>query len=199
MPQTGPTTATLTAKTLEAWVALPTLDQRGGGVITVESISGGVFDSLVFSEKQKAKWMAGSNNGVRTQNVNGPAETSKPGELIHLAIVYQTDGKIELYRNGQPYGTGYAPANEKATLATFAQAKSRLLFGRRHTGGGNAFLKGELEEARLYGFALTAAQIADSFKAGTLRGELTPIATKSDKLDALRTQAKRATHPAGPD
>ena len=189
--ETGPTSATLTAKTLEAWVALPTLDQRGGGVITVESIGGGVFDSLVFSEKQKAKWMAGSNNSVRTQNVNGPAETSKPGELIHLAIVYQTDGKIELYRNGQPYGTGYAPANEKATLATFAQAKSRLLFGRRHTGGGNAFLQGELEEARLYGFALTAAQIADSFKAGTLRGELTPIATKSDKLEALRTQAKQ--------
>jgi hypothetical protein len=189
--ETGPTPETLTAKTLEAWVALPTLDQRGGGVITVESIGGGVFDSLVFSEKQKAKWMAGSNNSVRTQNVNGPAETSKPGELIHLAIVYQTDGKIELYRNGQPYGTGYAPANEKATLATFAQTKSRLLFGRRHTGGGNAFLQGELEEARLYGFALTAAQIADSFKAGTLRGELTPIATKSDKLEALRTQAKQ--------
>ncbi|TSA35531.1 MAG: DUF1549 domain-containing protein, partial [Opitutales bacterium] len=146
--ETGPTPENLTAKTLEAWVALSTLDQRGGGVITVESIGGGIFDSLVFAERQKAKWMAGSNNGVRTQNVNGPAETSKPGELIHLAIVYQTDGHIELYRNGQPYGSGYAHANEKAALHTFAQDKSRLLFGRRHTGGGNAFLRGELEEAR---------------------------------------------------
>jgi hypothetical protein len=187
--QTGPTSATLTAKTLEAWVALPTLDQRGGGVITVESIGGGNFDSLVFAEKQKAKWMAGSNNGVRTQNVDGPAETTKPGELIHLAIVYQPDGRITLFRNGQPYGIGYAPANEKAALHAFAQDKSRLLFGRRHTGGGNSFLRGELEEARLYGFALTAAQIADSFRAGTLRGELQPVATKSDKLDALRAQA----------
>jgi hypothetical protein len=133
--------------------------------------------------------MAGSNNSLRTQNVNGPAETSKPGELIHLAIVYQADGRIELYRNGQPYGTGYAPANEKAALHTFAQDKSRLLFGRRHTGGGNAFLRGELEEARLYGFALTAAQIADSFKAGTLRGELAPVATKDEKLAGLRAQA----------
>ena len=187
--ETGPTTETLTAKTLEAWVALPTLDQRGGGVITVESIGGGTFDSLVFAERQKGKWMAGSNNSLRTQNVNGPAETSKPGELIHLAIVYQADGRIELYRNGQPYGTGYAPANEKAALHTFAQDKSRLLFGRRHTGGGNAFLRGELEEARLYGFALTAAQIADSFKAGTLRGELAPVATKDEKLAGLRAQA----------
>ncbi len=189
--ETGPTTETLTTKTLEAWVALPTLDQRGGGVITVESIGGGTFDSLVFAERQKAKWMAGSNNSLRTQNVNGPAETSKPGELVHLAIVYQADGRIELYRNGQPYGSGYAPANEKAALHTFSQAKARLLFGRRHTGGGNAFLQGELEEARLYGFALTAAQIADSFKAGTVRGELGPVAAKSDKLDALHEQATK--------
>ena len=187
--ETGPTSATLTAKTLEAWVALPTLDQRGGGVITVESIGGGIFDSLVFAEKQKSRWMAGSNNGVRTQNVNGPAETSKPGELIHLAIVYQPDGKIELYRNGQPYGQGYAPANEKAALHTFAQDKSRLLFGRRHTGGGNAFLRGEIEEARLYRFALTPAQVEDSFKAGALRGELAPVATTDKKLDGLRAHA----------
>ncbi|MEY3392221.1 MAG: hypothetical protein RLZZ322_1070, partial [Verrucomicrobiota bacterium] len=189
--ETGPTAETLTAKTLEAWVALSTLDQRGGGVITTESIGGAIFDAIVFGEKQKARWMAGSNNSVRTQNVNGPAETAKPGELIHLAIVYQPDGRIELYRNGQPYGAGYAPANEKAALHTFVTGKTRLLFGRRHTGGGNAFLRGELEEARLYGFALTAAQIADSFKAGTLRGELTPVAAKDDKLDALRAQATR--------
>jgi hypothetical protein len=187
--ETGGTSETLTAKTLEAWVALPTLDQRGGGVITIESIGGGVFDSLVFAEKQKAKWMAGSNNGVRTQNVNGPTETAKRGELIHLAIVYQPDGRIALYRNGQPYGAGYAAANEQAALHTFAQSKSRVLFGRRHTGGGNAFLRGELEEARLYGFALTAAQIADSFRAGTLRGELAPVAAQSEKLEALRAQA----------
>ena len=189
--ETGPTPETLKAKTLEAWVALSTLDQRGGGVVTTESIGGGVFDALVFGERQKSKWMAGSNNSVRTQNVNGPAETAKPGELIHLAIVYQPDGRIELYRNGQPYGAGYAPADEKAALHTFVAGKTRLLFGRRHTGGGNAFLRGELEEARLYGFALTAAQIADSFRAGTLRGELTPVATKDEKLDTLRDQAAR--------
>ena len=189
--ETGPTPETLKAKTLEAWVALSTLDQRGGGVVTTESIGGGVFDALVFGERQKSKWMAGSNNSVRTQNVNGPAETAKPGELIHLAIVYQPDGRIELYRNGQPYGAGYAPADEKAALHTFVAGKTRLLFGRRHTGGGNAFLRGELEEARLYGFALSAAQIADSFRAGTLRGELTPVATKDEKLDTLRGQAAR--------
>jgi hypothetical protein len=187
--ETAPTSATLTAKTLEAWVALSTLEQRGGGVITVESVGGRTFDSLVFAERQKGRWMAGSNNSVRTQDVNGQPETAKPGELIHLAIVYQPDGRIELYRNGKAYGSGYAPANEKAALHAFVAGKSRLLFGRRHTGGGNAFLLGELEEARLYGFALTAAQIADSFRAGTLRGELPAVAVKNERLDALRAQA----------
>jgi hypothetical protein len=188
--ETAPTSTTLTAKTLEAWVVLPTLDQRGGGVVTLESVGGRIFDSLVFAERQKGRWMAGSNNGVRTQDVNGQHETAKPGELIHLAIVYQPDGRIELYRNGKAYGSGYAPANEKAALQAFAAAKSHLLFGRRHTGGGNAFLRGELEEARLYGFALTAAQIADSFRAGTLRGELPVVAVKNERLDALRAQAE---------
>ncbi|MFZ9437142.1 MAG: DUF1553 domain-containing protein [Opitutales bacterium] len=187
--ETTPTSTTLTAKTLEAWVALPTLEQRGGGVITVESVGGRIFDSLVFAERQKGRWMAGSNNGVRTQDVNGQPETAKPGELIHLAIVYQPDGRIELYRNGKAYGSGYAPANEKAALQAFAAGKSHLLFGRRHTGGGNAFLRGELEEARLYGFALTAGQIADSFRASTLRGELPAVAVKNERLDALRAQA----------
>ena len=50
--ETGPTLETLKAKTLEAWVALSTLDQRGGGVVTTESIGGGVFDALVFGERQ---------------------------------------------------------------------------------------------------------------------------------------------------
>ncbi len=189
--ETGPTAETLAAKTLEAWVALPTLAQRGGGVVTVESIGGAVFDAIVFGERQPAKWMAGSNNGVRTRNVDGPTETAQAGVLIHLAIVYQPDGRIELYRNGQPYGQGYAPANETAGPTAFTAGKSRLLFGRRHTGGGNAFLRGELEEARLYGFALTAAQVADSFRAGTLRGEIAPVTAKNGALDALRAEANQ--------
>jgi hypothetical protein len=189
--ETAPLSETLTAKTLEAWVALPTLDQRGGGVLTVESVGGAVFDSLVFAEKQKAKWMAGSNNGVRTQNVDGPAETAQPGDLVHLAIVYQPDGRIELYRNGRPYGSGYAPANEKAALHAFPKDRTHLLFGRRHTGGGNAYLRCELEEARLYDFALTSSQVADSYRAGTLRGELAPLAEKDGELTALRAQAER--------
>jgi hypothetical protein len=187
--ETAATAETLTAKTLEAWVALPTLAQRGGGVVTVESIGGAVFDAIVFAEKQPARWMAGSNNGVRTQPFGGPPETAAPDKLIHLALVYHADGRIELFRDGQRQGQGYAPANAQAGPATFAAGKSRVLFGRRHTGGGNAFLQGEIEEARLYGSALSAEQVAASFRAGIVRGDL-PAPVEAGRLATVRTQAQ---------
>src|SRR5262249_50255199 len=46
--------------------------------------------------------------------------------------------------------------------------ESRVLFGLRHTGGGNAFFAGEIEEARLYDRALTAAEVAASARAAGL-------------------------------
>lgn len=189
--ETGGTTETLTAKTLEAWVQLSTLAQSGGGVLTIESIDAKVFDSIVFAEKQPQRWMSGSNNEIRTQNVGGPAENAPSTELVHVAITYSADGQTTIYRNGQPYGKGYNPTNASAFPHTFAQANSHLLFGRRHTGGGNAFLQGEIEEARLYDFALTAEQIALSFRTGILRGEVPAVAASDATLQAAREEADK--------
>ncbi len=175
---TAPLAQDLNAKTLEAWVALPSLDQSGGGVVTVETLGGGVFDSMVFAERQPKQWMAGSDNGKRTRDFGGPAENAKPNELIHLALVTDATSRITLYRNGQPYGTSYIPDGEQATLREFGAGKARVLFGRRHTGGGRAFLKGEIEEARLYTSALSAQQVSASFRAGIFRGKIQDLARK---------------------
>jgi cytochrome c553 len=207
---TSPLSRDLQAKTLEAWVALSTLDQKGGGVVTVETISGGVFDSVVFAEKQKSRWMAGSDNGKRTRDFNGPAEDSKPTVLIHLALVTDADNRVTLYRNGKPYGTSYVPEGDQATLRTFGAGKSRLLFGRRHTGPANAFLKGEIEEARLYTSALTAQQVEASFRAGVFRGRIQDVARKltpaeeterqqyRTQIAALQAELRRLTDAQGP-
>jgi hypothetical protein len=181
----------LAAKTLEAWVLLPTLAQSGGGVLTVESLGGKVFDAIVFAEKQPQRWMSGSDNGVRTRNVDGPAETAGPAERVHIAITYSADGQTTLYRNGEPYGQAYGPANAAAALHAFAPAQSHVLFGRRHTGGGKAYLQGELEEARLYDVALTAVQVRASFRTGILRGEGNAPAAKDEAFQALRAEAAR--------
>ena len=65
---------------------LDNLTQRGGGVITVQEKDGGLFDSIVFGERDPGQWMAGSNGFVRTQSFNGTPE--KAVELTHVAIAY---------------------------------------------------------------------------------------------------------------
>ena len=74
--QTAPLAADLKEKTLEAWVILPDLATRGGGVITVEMAGGVTFDSIVFGEQQPRRWMAGSNGFVRTRTVSPADETA---------------------------------------------------------------------------------------------------------------------------
>ena len=170
----------LREKTLEAWVALASLTQVGGGVISIETDTGAIFDSITFAEKDARLWLAGSNNHRRSRSVAGPAETAKPDELIHVAIAYRADGSLALYRNGQPYGPAYTPDDAPVTFPKTA----RLLFGRRHTGGGRAFLAGEIDEARLYDRALTTTEIAASFQAG-------PIGLTAKELAAALTPEQR--------
>lgn len=181
--RTAPLERGLREKTLEAWVILASLDQQGGGAMTIETLDGRGFDSIVFGEQEARRWMAGSDGFARTRSANGPAETAKPGELVHLAIVYRTDHSIALYRNGAPYGSHYTPG-ESAKLRAFEAGAARVLFGMRHTGGGNPFLAGELEEARLYDRALEGAEVMTSFKAGP--GLVTP-----DQVEQALTHEQR--------
>ena len=51
--RTVPTSRDLREKTLEAWVSLSNLEQRGGGVVSIEH--GGAFDAIVFGEREPAK------------------------------------------------------------------------------------------------------------------------------------------------
>jgi len=153
----------LVEKTLEAWVALPNLDQRAGGVMSVQLKNNGAFDAIVFAERVPRRWMAGSEGFVRTRDLKGPDE-AKVNELVHLAIAYGRDHRIAVYRNGKPYDTPYRPG--ESPLRTFSEGTSQIVFGQRHTSAGNGFLTGEIEEARLYDRALSPSEIEASFQAG---------------------------------
>ncbi len=155
---TPPLNHTLRAKTLEAWVDLADLDQRGGGVLSVETLDGGVFDALVFAEQTPRQWLAGSNFFVRSKSFEGEPEATT-GHPVHLAIVYADDGTITAYRNGQAYGKPY----RASALQSFAAGRSRLLFGLRHSPlGGNKMLTGRIHRAALHDRALTAPEVAAS-------------------------------------
>jgi hypothetical protein len=185
----------LTEKTLEAWVYLPTLKQGGGGVMSVQTLNGDAFDGIVFAERKPLRWMAGSEFYLRTKDLSAPDESAKPDEPIHLAITYAADGRIAVYRNGRPYGENYVPDASKSPIP-FRTGKSQVIFGRRHTGGGNAFLRAEIDEARLYDTALTAEQVSASFRAGVeriTREELRAAMSDADRraYEASEAEARR--------
>ena len=166
--ETTPLARDLSAKTLEAWVALPTLDQGGGGVIGVQAATGHAFDSIVFAERTPRRWVAGSEGFVRTRDLDASDESAKPGELVHVATTYAADGRITVYRNGRQYGPSYLPTGTNGP-ATFKAKDARVIFGLRHTGGGKPFLTGEIEEARLYDRALSPDEVRASFRGGVDR------------------------------
>jgi hypothetical protein len=114
--------ATCGKKTLEAWVALDDRQQRGGAAISIENSDGSVFDAIVYGERQAGKWMAGSSGFERTRDLDAPEETSGPGVLVHLTIVYRGDNSIAVFRNGEPYGKPYTPASELRTTGPATRA-----------------------------------------------------------------------------
>lgn len=157
--ETEAVSSELKEKTLEVRVQLDTLDQSGGGAISLQTPGGGIFDAIVYAEREKRQWMAGSNGFVRTDSFHGAKETDAVNEVIHFAIVYQKDGTIVGYRNGRPYGKPI----RKSALQTYSAGQSRVLFGLRHSpGGGNRFLKGRIHQAGLYDRALTPGEVAAS-------------------------------------
>lgn len=172
----------LTAKTLVAQVQLDNLQQRGGGVMSVQTTNGESFDAIVYGEREPKKWMSGSNNFARTKNFEGPMEAEADQRPVHLAIVYEADGTIRGYRNGKPYGETYRASE----TAHFKATSSQVLFGLRHSPvGGNRMLAGRIHRAQLYDRALTDAEVATV--AGT-----TDLNSISDELLESRMPAEQA-------
>jgi hypothetical protein len=195
----------LPTKTLEAWVLLDNLMQKGGGAISLQSPDGQVFDAIVFGERDAGQWMAGSNSFARTRSFEAPVETEATEQPVHFAITYQADGTITAYRNGVPYGKSY---RVEPTLSI--EGPSQVLFGLRHAPpGGNRFLTGKILRANLYDHALSAEAVAASagienryVSLETLKANLTPdearrrqaltadLAVVTQKRNELETQAR---------
>jgi hypothetical protein len=187
--RTGPLPEAVGARTLEAWVSPENLQQRGGGVVTLETVNGHGFDSIVLGEREQGKWLAGSEFFKRTQQTNGELEDAPPGAPVHVAISYAADGTISVFRNGKRYGESY----RKTDLQEYQAGGARVLLGLRHTGAGNGYFAGKIHEARLYTRALTEAEVSASFAAGPLKQiPRTPEQTAAEDMQE-RTLAARVS------
>lgn len=156
---TGPLPQSLTAKTLQARVLLDDLQQRGGGVFTMQTLNGVLFDSIVFGEIQARRWLAGSNNHKRTERFAGSDENEAKDVPVVITIVYEADGTVTGYRNGEPYGKSY-----RTGVQRFEQEAAQVVFGLRHgtSRGGNRMLRGRILDATLYDRALSADEVRAS-------------------------------------
>ena len=189
---TAPLKQTIKAKTLEAWVQLDSLDQRAGGVMTIQTPDGVVFDSIVFAEQAPRQWMAGSNNFARTQSFNGPADQDAANRAVHVAIAYHDDGQIVGYRDGLPYGKPYKSNGP----IEFKAGQTVVSFGVRHLpAGGNRMLAGKILRAQLYDRALTADEIQATSKSVPYFVSETQVlaaltATEREQVEAARSRLK---------
>ncbi len=176
---TAPIDYPLKEKTLEAWVRLDHLGQRGGGVMTVQTINGAVFDSIVFAEQAAQQWLAGSDHFKRTRPFQGTEEGEATERFVHVAIVYHADGRVIGYRDGKPYGKPYKSNGP----VEFKPGQAVISFGVRHLpAGGNRLLAGKIREANLYSRALSAEEIAASARGGGV------YVSQKQVIDALSPQ-----------
>jgi hypothetical protein len=152
---------TIREKTLVSWVALDNLAVRAGSAMTIDNISGDNFDAIVYAERVAYRWMAGSSYFRRTQDVVTQNESSV-GEVLQMAVSYRDLGngnvEVTICRDGVQIGK-YNSAN----MAQWTGGNAEILFGKRHTSGNYqpGAIEGRIEEARIYGGAMTCAQIAD--------------------------------------
>lgn len=159
---TAPLVKSLTTKTLEAWVRLDNLEQRGGGVMTVQTQDGSVFDSIVFAEKEPGRWLAGSNNFARTMDFSGgTVEAEADDRFVQVAICYHADGTVIGYRDGVRYGNAY----KTTPPVKFRAGKAIVSFGVRHLPNtGNRQLAGRIQRAKLYDKALSDDEVLEAFR-----------------------------------
>lgn len=178
---TEPLSCDLSEKTLEATVQLDNLEQKGGGVMTVQDLAGRDFDSIVFAERKSAEWLSGSERHVRTLDFGAPAETEATDRPVHLTITYEKDGTITCYRDGARWGDPI----RKAPLKVYPANQSQVLFGLRHGNAvqGNKPIQGRILEARLYDRALEPDEVLASVSSARL------FVSERSVLEALSPEA----------
>ena len=136
-------------------------------------------------------------NGQRVADDNAPAApdwnssaTTDYGDVtdVMMAIVYGPGNNITIYRNGQVYAS--AANASYGTLQTYPANVADFLIGKRHSDladggtptGLDGFLAGSVTEARVYGAALSAADILNLSSLGPLNSTNPPPSSASTNL-----------------
>src|SRR6056297_155711 len=190
--QESPGKRTGVEKTLVVWAAPGNLSQRGGSALTIQS--GDRFDGIVLGERLLRKWMPGSNNYDRTavNQIQWPSETADAETLVQIAVVY-TPERIRMYRNGEAYAD--YPAENIDLLSVDNHI---AVLGLRHVGAGpGTNFNGSIEDARIYGRALSDEQI--KALEPNVASDIEPLAWWDFEDGKMMDKAGRFPHTAARD
>jgi Concanavalin A-like lectin/glucanases superfamily/Leucine rich repeat/Leucine Rich repeat len=160
-----PLTQPIREKSLEVWFTISDLEQQS---TTLVQIDDGVqtWDGILYADQDRREWYPGSSFRHRSGKLKGPVETAQPTDLVHLVMVYQSNGAIALWRNGESYGY-FRPKGPDGDLRAYPTEGSRFAIG-ADAEGKNPF-QGEVKLARLYDRALPIYQVEALFNDGKAR------------------------------
>ncbi len=139
----------LSSKTFSAWVKLNSLNQTGGGVISIQKPNGSEFDALVYNEFSSG-WFFGSDYLSRSSTSN--FIESQSNEWINMVVSYENNN-FKMYRNGILIHT-----SSQYALKTFS-LDCVFLFGFRHYWAANGFINAKLDDIFIYNRALSDTEI----------------------------------------
>ena len=135
------------AITIEAWVK-PSTASEAGYIIARKNASDWNSTYAVYFNGATNKIIFYANGVANVQSNAVVTETN----WIHIAVVATQGGTTYFYKNGEPAGSGSAPA--------WSASADNLLIGARKEGAGVVGLfHGAIDEVRIYAVALTASQI----------------------------------------
>ena len=169
------------AKTLEVWLNVVSVPEKSGTVMEIRGLSGyrgASVDGIHYVAGDSARWENSSVGRFRSTDTGGDPEALVPGDRVHLAITYDEEGTIAIFRNGTPYGKPYTPdAGVPAGRLQLYRAGDALVRfpASKHL---------HVAEARLYDTALSAREIAASRETGIL--DLAPSALRDRMAPAQR-------------
>jgi hypothetical protein len=165
--KTEPIKDTVQEKTLEVWARIANLEQMDAHYMEIRSFANSsmpVWDGIVYQSpfiEDGGMVAAGSDGGLRTQDVKGANETTYSMErFTHWAITYENDldrfAQMTIYRNGEPYGL-QSPYSA-GEIINYVMGASQVEIGRD--------LEGRVLCARFYDFALTEPDVRHSYAKG---------------------------------
>jgi hypothetical protein len=153
----GSFTGSITSKTMFVVARLGTLtpigSAYGGGAVSVQSLDGYSFDSIVYNEHTAKRWMNGSDSFTRTPLMVAPSDETSIGP--HVITIRSTTSSYTLYRNGQQLQTttSYSPSTQ--TNGLFSLSARHIISG---TPVSNGYWNGDIAEVLVYDRALTEVE-----------------------------------------